>query len=548
VCSSDLTAPHALTNSTSAMFDFTSEAGATFECNLDGAGFTACPDPVTFTVAAGAHTLQVRAVDAAGNVDASPAAHGWTVDTTPPDTTIVSGPMAATATATATFDLSSEAGATFQCNRDGAGFMACADPFVVTVAEGAHTLQVRAVDGAGNVDPTPASYTWTLDTTAPTTTIMSGPSGLVNSTSAAFVFTSNEGAATFECSVDGAAFAACAATFTLTGLAQGGHTLQVRAVDAAGNRDLSPASASWSVDSIAPTVAISSPTASGSGPRVRLTYTVSDGTVTCRYDAAAFAACTSGTSTSLPAGNHTVEVRAVDAAGNTTTVPVSFLVTCAGPPVDADSFLLLRLEDGDTAQSLINAAGATNAVRGTSATVDANEPTSIASGRFGKALHFTGGTSAPQSQINWSRTAGANLTTFTIAYWARPTDNTFGYIGFHSPVAGDWVYLTWNNGQFGFNLRDTDDIDTSTASQNVAAGQWHHVVNVFDGAVIHIYVDGVERTWPNPRGNPLSFANFVFGASDATSTSGGFKGDLDDLYLSRRAWTATEVLDQYCPL
>ena len=52
-----------------------SEAGATFECSLDGAAFAACPSRRSRPAAQprARHTFEVRAVDAAGNVDATPA-------------------------------------------------------------------------------------------------------------------------------------------------------------------------------------------------------------------------------------------------------------------------------------------------------------------------------------------------------------------------------------------------------------------------------------------------------------------------------------------
>ena len=46
------------------------------------------------------------------------------------------------------------------------------------LADGSHSFEVRAVDQAGNVDATPASSTWTVDTVAPTTSIGSGPPAL----------------------------------------------------------------------------------------------------------------------------------------------------------------------------------------------------------------------------------------------------------------------------------------------------------------------------------------------------------------------------------
>src|SRR5207253_2889644 len=63
---------------------------------------------------------------------------------------------------------SSETGSTFQCSLDGATFASCTSPKTYSgLAQGSHTFQVKATDASGNVDPTPDSYTWTVDTTAP---------------------------------------------------------------------------------------------------------------------------------------------------------------------------------------------------------------------------------------------------------------------------------------------------------------------------------------------------------------------------------------------
>src|SRR5207245_8168069 len=105
------------------------------------------------------------------------------------------------------------------------------------LAAGSHTFQVRATDPAGNTDPTPATFTCSIDTTAPATTITANPAALTNSTSASFSFTATEAGSTFACSLDNGSFVACTSPQSYSALAAGSHTFQVRATDPAGNTD-----------------------------------------------------------------------------------------------------------------------------------------------------------------------------------------------------------------------------------------------------------------------------------------------------------------------
>ena len=81
----------------------------------------------------------------------------------------------------------------------------------------------------------------------PETTLVSGPPGVTTNASPSFAFTSPDPAATFQCSLDEGVFAACASPFTAQPLAAGDHSFAVRAIDAAGNADPTPATASFQV-------------------------------------------------------------------------------------------------------------------------------------------------------------------------------------------------------------------------------------------------------------------------------------------------------------
>jgi hypothetical protein len=76
-----MTKPKNPTTSTSAMFTFKStEIKSTFQCNLDGAGFTSCKSGQSYkALAVGSHNFQVQATDAAGNIDLTPASFDWTI-------------------------------------------------------------------------------------------------------------------------------------------------------------------------------------------------------------------------------------------------------------------------------------------------------------------------------------------------------------------------------------------------------------------------------------------------------------------------------------
>ncbi len=104
----------------------------------------------------------------------------------------------------------------------------------------------RATRAHGHAPPLPGAP---LDTTPPETELLSGPTGTTTGRDASFTYSSPESGAAFECALDGVAFAACAATGrSYAGLADGAHTFAVRARDAAGNVDASPASRTWSTD------------------------------------------------------------------------------------------------------------------------------------------------------------------------------------------------------------------------------------------------------------------------------------------------------------
>ncbi|MEZ5350771.1 MAG: hypothetical protein R2714_16470 [Microthrixaceae bacterium] len=90
-----------------------------------------------------------------------------------------------------------------------------------------HSFAVRAVTSGELADPTPASATWTVDLTAPTVSIDSGPSGTVGVGPATFTFSSSEQANLY-CSLDGGVAELCSSPAYLGVLAGVAHLQRVR--------------------------------------------------------------------------------------------------------------------------------------------------------------------------------------------------------------------------------------------------------------------------------------------------------------------------------
>jgi hypothetical protein len=156
--------PSGPTNDTSPAFSFASIGPATaFECRLDEApSFQACSSPHAYAALdEGAHTFRVRAKDAT-YTDPSPAIRSFRVDTVAPDTAINAVKLVRRRhKATVRFSGSDAAPSgppgAFECSLDRKRFSSCSSPTKFKkLKEGRHVVRVRALDAAGNPDPTPA--------------------------------------------------------------------------------------------------------------------------------------------------------------------------------------------------------------------------------------------------------------------------------------------------------------------------------------------------------------------------------------------------------
>lgn len=149
----------------------------------------------------------------------------------------------------------------------------------------------------------------------------------------------------------------------------------------------------------------------------------------------------------------------------------------------------------------------------------------------------------------WSGT-GAAPTNRTLASKWFYTGNGGWAFQTHPSTAGELtVYLATSAGDDGSGCR----VYTSGAAMTL--GTWHHLVMVFDGSLsgnanrLKLYLNGSQLTTVQSLGNVPSL---LLGASGMSLYLGNFhslnryhQGSLDEVLLSSRAWSASEVTDDY---
>ncbi|WP_244981472.1 adventurous gliding motility protein AgmC [Corallococcus exercitus] len=313
----------------------------------DAAGNWSFPQPSNLTNAS--HTVYAY-TELQGVASAKSNTNTFTVNATLPDTTITSGPGtgsgSSTTSTTATFTFTAtKADATFQCALDTGTFTACPTPQTYTnLGPGTYTLQVRAVDSSGNVDATPATYTWTVVSTDPTVAITTPANGSTVTNPTNVVIAGNAANATsVSFTLNGTNYG----PFTVTGgnwtatvpgpLANGSYT--VNAVSTNGTTNSTTATSTFTV--AGPTVAITAP-ANGStvsNPNVTVTGTAANATsVTVTFQGTNYGPITvtgGNWSQALPGplANGTYTVTAVSTNGTTNSTTASSTFTVAGPTV-----------------------------------------------------------------------------------------------------------------------------------------------------------------------------------------------------------------------
>lgn len=412
----------------------------------------------------------------------------------------------------------------FDCSIDGGAYAACTSGATYTaLAGGSHTFSVRARDGSGNVDSTPATFTWEIDPTPPETTITSSASGsgavtnggLTGSSSMTFEFvaTDNIAVAGIECSLDGAAFTSCSSPLALTALGEGSHTLAVSSIDTAGNVDATPATFTWTIDLTPPVLSAGDVVAeatSASGAAV--TYDIS---ATDSGESIA-PTCSHASGATFGLGVTTVSCTATDAAGNTGSTTFTVTVRDTTPPA-ADGGGATTAEDSAATITLVASDAVVSSLTYTIATQPAHGT-----------LTLTGDTVVYQPSADYS---GSDSFTFTASDGTNQSAPAAVNVTVtpvnDDPIARPDSYRTPDNAVLtvtgpGVLANDTDIDSTLTAV----------LVSGPSGGTLTLRADGSFSYQPN--GIFSGVDSFTYRASDGIATSAPVTVSID-VTLTNRA-------------
>jgi peptidoglycan/xylan/chitin deacetylase (PgdA/CDA1 family) len=458
----------------------------------------------------GSTTLRYHAVDNVGNTESD---HTYELDGQPPVTTITAGPTGWITSGSATFswngtdDWTPAAQLVYQYQLDGgtwSGWSSATSATLTGLTAGPHTFVVEARDLAGNIEASPPSRTFSVDTIAPTASATASPAG----------WTTGNVAVTFTASDTGSGLVTSSATCTVDGVvraftygspvsitAVGNHPVVFTIKDVAGNTATAQVSAQ--IDRTAPTARATASPSTWTNGNVNVSLTATDtlsginqSSATYSIDGAAAQPLAWGTPAVVSTvGTHTVALTVKDLAGNTATASATARIDRTAPVTTVNytstawqrSNVTLRFTATDTGgagvsstQSSIN--NGTTWTNGTSRTISTSGQTTVlyrstdAAGNVevAKSVLVKLDKTAPTVTITTPASGGTYLRNqVVLAAWSA-TDATSGInaaLTTSQPVANGVAIPTSTFGTHTFSVTATDNagnVTTRSVSYSVS--------------------------------------------------------------------------------
>ncbi|MCB0863261.1 MAG: LamG domain-containing protein, partial [Solirubrobacterales bacterium] len=399
---------------------------------------------------------------------------------------------------------------------------------------------------------------FTIDSTAPDTSPVTGPPPSQN-TSPTFNFSGTDpdpadgkgsGIDHFECRVDGGTWQTCASGAALpqtTG--EGLHSLDVRAVDGAGNVDATPSSTTFLIDLTPPDITITKPVNKDryllhQGPNP--IFNCVDPLAGTPPGASGVASCTATPINDEDLGPHYFTVTAVDNAGNTSTKTVAYTID----PPDYGGFVgedhpiaYYRFNEALGSDVMEDSSGHGHngiyqngiALRRDGATNCERRPhpprvCELANPAENKAAYFPA-----RDGHGYVNGITAPTTGYTMEAWVKPKDGANMMIVSHG--GGGQLFIS------GGNLAFRQVQDTIYSGGAVPPGVWSHVAATWDGHETRLYVNGIQVAYSDTANKPPSgTSTFYVGYGEMAPW---FHGDMDEVAYYDHALSHHRIFDRW---
>ena len=138
----------------------------------------------------------------------------------------------------------------------------------------------------------------------------------------------------------------------------------------------------------------------------------------------------------------------------------------------------------------------------------------------------------------------------TVSQWLKAPSSGHGFsysiatLGANTDWAGFSMYhANANSLQFQIQTSDTPYVTTSI---NINDNTWHHVMGVYNGSDIRIYLDGVEQGSPTSVTGDITYrSDDIVDIGSYSNGSLDFNGNISNTAMWHRALTQDEILRVY---
>jgi hypothetical protein len=231
-------------------------------------------------------------------------------------------------------------------------------------------------------------------------------------------------------------------------------------------------------------------------------------------------------------GSHTLSAAARDAAGNSSESSVTVTVQ-NGTPLPAGLVAAYGFNEPDGVQLVNDASGQANTGTITGAT-------RTSAGKYGRALSFNGANA-------WVTVADApslRLTTgLTVSAWVRPTavDDWRTVVMKEGPDGMAYTLYAGNSAARPAGYVRVGIVDTPVnGTSDMLLNAWTHLAYTYDGATLHMFVNGVEVSSEAAPGSVV-VTDGVLRIGGNSAWGEFFSGVIDEVRVYNRALTGLEI-------